>query len=150
LRSGLAAADGQKRKAARILDDAQQGGLGFTGAWQRQSGLQPAYQGTISRSDEKGASFEFEFEGTKFTWFTKLGDDGGKADVLIDGQPGAIVDTYSADDIWGVGVYSKEFSSGGTHRVKISVLGERGGPHGYGKGGFVYVDGVRIQDDRRQ
>ena len=150
LRSGLAAADGQKRKAARILDDAQQGGLGFTGAWQRQSGLQPAYQGTISRSDEKGASFEFEFEGTQFTWFTKLGDDGGKAEVLIDGQPGAIVDTYSADDIWGVGVYSKEFSSGGTHRVKISVLGERGGPHGYGKGGFVYVDGVRIQDDRRQ
>jgi len=149
LRSGPAAPAGQNQKTARILDDAQQNGLTFTGTWQRRSDQPPAYQGTISRSDEKGASFELEFAGTKFTWFTKLGDDGGKAEVLIDGQTEGVVDTYSADDIWGVGMYSKEFSSGGIHRLKISVLGERGGPRGYGKGSFVYVDGVRVHDDGR-
>jgi hypothetical protein len=150
LRSGPAAAQEQKRNTVRILDDALASGLSFSGAWQRQTDLQPAYAGTISRSDEKEASFEFEFEGTKFTWFTKLGDDGGKAEVLIDGQPDGVVDTYSADDIWGVGAYRKEFPTGGLHRVKISVLGERGGPPGYGKGSFIYVDGVSIQDERQQ
>jgi hypothetical protein len=150
LRSGSVSAQGRNRKPARILDDALPGGLSFSGAWQRQTQLQPAYAGTISMSDEKGASFGFEFEGTKFTWFTKLGDDGGKAEVLIDGQHEGVVDTYSADDIWGVGVYSKEFPAGGPHWVKISVVGEHGGPRGYGKGNFVYVDGIRIQDDPRQ
>jgi hypothetical protein len=149
LRSVSATANPQNGRKARILDDAQPSGLSFTGAWQRQAGLQLAYQGTISRSDEKGASFEFEFEGTKFTWFTKLGDDGGKAEVVIDGRPGEVIDTYSADDIWGVGVYSKEFSGGGAHRVKIIVTGERGGPRGYGKGSFVYLDGISIQGEPR-
>ena len=99
--------------------------------------------GTISSSDEKGASFSFSFDGSKFTWFTKLGDDCGKADISIDGQREAVVDTYSADDIWGVGVYSKTFPAAGKHSVQITVLGEHGGPRG--KGTLVYVDGLRIQ-----
>jgi len=148
LRSRTAAADGGGKKQARVIDDAPAAGLNFNGHWQRQTGLQPAYLGTISGSDGKGASFGFEFEGTKFTWFTKLGGDGGKAKVVIDGQPEGVVDTYSADDIWGVGVYSKEFPAGSKHSVQISVLGEQGGPAGYGKGSFVYVDGVRTENSR--
>jgi hypothetical protein len=148
LQSRPAAADGRKGNETRVIDDAPAGGLSFNGHWQRQAGLQPAYAGTISGSEEKGASFAFEFQGTKFTWFTKLGDDGGKAKVMIDGQPDEVVDTYSADDIWGVGVYSKEFPAGGKHNVQIDVLGERGGPAGYGKGSFVYVDGIRTENSR--
>jgi hypothetical protein len=53
-----------------------------------------------------------------------------------------VVDTYSADDIWGVGVYSKTFPSGGKHTVKISVLGQP--PDAYGKGTSVYLDGIQI------
>jgi hypothetical protein len=142
LRSGAATAAGSGGKPALIFDDAQTA-LSFAGKWERETGLQPAYAGTISRSDETSASFSFGFEGTKFTWFTKLGDDCGKAEVSIDGQREAVVDTYSADDIWGVGIYSKTFPAAGKHTVKISVLGEHGGPRG--NGAYVYVDGVRIE-----
>jgi hypothetical protein len=144
--SSLARADGGSARPARILDDAPGSGLNLSGHWQQKSGMQPAYAATISVSEEKGASFGFEFEGTKFTWFTKLGEDGGKAEVAIDGRVEDVVDTYSADDIWGVGVYTKEFPARSKHRVQIRVLGERGGPPGYGKGSAVYVDGVRIED----
>jgi len=141
-RSGFVAAAGPGGKPALVLDDTANS-VSFSGKWQREANLQPAYEGTISRSDEKGASFSFAFDGAKFTWFTKLGADCGKAEISIDGQREAVVDTYSADDIWGVGVYSKSFKTAGKHTVKISVMGEHGGPRG--KGTLVHVDGVRIE-----
>ena len=103
--------------------------------------MQPAYLGTISGSNQQGANFEVEFEGTKFTWFTKLGDDSGKAGIAIDGQPDAVVDTYSADDIWGVG-FKQDVPVRRKHKVKISVLGQP--PDAYGKGTSVYLDGIQI------
>jgi len=54
-----------------------------------------------------------------------------------------VVDTFSADDIFGVGIYSKTFDAPGAHRVKVTVLGEHGGPRG--KGTLVYLDGVRVE-----
>ena len=141
-RSALATAAGPGGKAAAILDDARTA-ISFAGKWQRETDLQPAHKGTITRSDETGASFSFEVEGAKFTWFTKLGEDCGKAEIVIDGQREAVVDTYSADDIWGVGVYSKTFATAGKRSVKITVMGEHGGPRG--KGTLVYVDGIRIE-----
>jgi len=142
LRSGLIAAEASGGKRALVLDDTATD-VHFVGAWRKQSGLQPAYLGTISASNEQGASFEFEFEGTKFTWFTKLGDDGGKAGVAIDGEPDTVVDTFSADDIWGVGIFSKTFASPGKHKVKISVLGQP--PDAYGTGTSVYLDGIQVE-----
>ena len=143
LRSGLVAAGGPESNRALVIDDAADSGIEFQGSWQREKYLQPAYLGTISRSNEKGARFKFEFEGTKFTWFTKLGDDGGKAAISIDGQPDIVVDTYSADDIWGVGLFSKTFPSAGKHTVKISVLGQP--PDDFGAGTFVYLDGIQVE-----
>jgi hypothetical protein len=143
LRSGLRAADGPGGKPALILDDAPGGGINFTGYWEHQSNLPPAYSGTIARSNDTSASFIFELQGTKFTWFTKLGDDCGRAEIMVDGKREAVVDTYSADDIWGVGIYSKSFPASGRHKVEIKILGEHGGPRG--KGTWVYVDGVRIE-----
>jgi hypothetical protein len=142
LRSGLVRAEGPSGKRAVVLDDVDPG-INFQGSWQRQAYLQPAYLGTISRSNEKGASLEFEFEGSKFVWFTKLGDDGGKAGISIDGQSDVVIDTYSADDIWGVGIFSQTFPSAGKHKVRISVLGQP--PDAFGRGTFVYLDGINIE-----
>jgi hypothetical protein len=142
LRSELVAAEGPGGDRATVIDDAASSGITFQGSWQREANLQPAYLGTISRSNEKGASFTLEFEGSRLTWFTKLGEDGGKAAVSIDGQPDVIVDTYSADDIWGVGILSKTFSAPGKHKVRVSVLGQP--PDAFGTGTFVYVDGMKI------
>ncbi len=143
LRSGLVVAEGSGGKRVLVTDDAEDSRISFTGSWQRQTNLQPAYLGTISRSNEKGATSEVEFEGTKFTWYTKLGDDGGKAGISIDGGPDLAVNTYSADDIWGVGIFSKTFPSAGKHKVKISVLGQP--PEAFGTGTFVYLDGIQVE-----
>ena len=53
------------------------------------------------------------------------------------------MDTYSANDIFGVGVYTKSFPKSGMHQVKITVTGKHTGPRG--KGTYVYVDGFQIQ-----
>jgi hypothetical protein len=144
LPSGPTLVQGLSGKRALVLDDAAEGEvLRYAGQWKRQKSLAPAYSGTITGSDEVGASFTVEFTGKKFIWFTKMGDNCGKAQVEVDGQPDAVVDTYSAEDIWGVGIYTRDFPNGGKHSVRISVLGDRTGPGR--KGSFVYVDGVRIE-----
>jgi hypothetical protein len=143
LRSGEAPAAGPQTKPSVILDDAPGGGITFSGDWRREDKLQPAYAGTLARSDQKGASFEFPATGSRFIWFTRLCNECGRAEVAIDGQREAVMDTYSADDIFGVGLFAKSFVDGRAHRVKITVLGEHGGPRG--KGMLVYLDGIRIE-----
>jgi hypothetical protein len=124
-----------------ILDD-QDSGLSFPGKWQREANLQPAYQGTLASSDEKGASVQFTVRGSNFTWFTRLCAECGLAQISIDNHEVATVDTYSADDIFGVGIYSKTLQDTGPHQVKITVSGKHSGPRGHGA--HVYVDGVMI------
>ncbi|MEN6535752.1 MAG: hypothetical protein ABFD89_18960 [Bryobacteraceae bacterium] len=143
LRSGETLATGPATPVARVLDDALGSGVSYLGEWQRETGIQPAHMGTLSKSGQKGADFEFTVDGARFTWFTRLCNECGKAEVTVDGRSEAVVDTYSADDIFGVGIYSKSFSAPGTHRIRIRVLGEHGGPRG--KGTLVYVDGVRME-----
>ncbi len=142
LQSGPALARGTEGARAQILDDAASA-FSFIGSWQQEQNLAPAYAGTLRRSNQKGASFEFPVEGAKFTWFTRLCHECGKAEIAIDGRRETVVDTYSADDIWGAGIYSKSFDAPGRHSVKITVTGEHGGPRG--KDAIVYLDGVRIE-----
>jgi hypothetical protein len=139
--SSKVAADGPAARPSRIVDDASSD-LRCTGAWKRQSGLQPAHAGTLSSSNQKGATVELAFEGKRVLWFAKLGADGGQAAVSIDGSPAETVDTYSADDIWGVYVYRKEFASAGPHTLRITVLGRRGAR---AKEAFVAIDGFRVE-----
>jgi len=127
-------AKGPSGKPALIVDD-MSGELKYTQEWERESGLQPSHDGTISRSNQKGASVEFAFEGRKVLWFSKLGADCGEASVRIDGGPAEIADTYSADDIWGVCVYRREFPTAGPHTIRIEVLGDK----------VIHIDGFRIE-----
>jgi hypothetical protein len=140
LKSKEATAVGAKQRRAVILDD-KDAGMSFSGKWQRDANMQPAYQGTLASSDEKGATVQFTVRGSNFTWFTRLCAECGVAQISIDNQEVAQVDTYSADDIFGVGVYSKTLPDAGDHEVKITVAGEHRGPRGHGA--RVYVDGAR-------
>lgn len=142
LRSAAALARGPEAARATILDDTSDS-ITFAGDWQPEQNLVPAHAGTLRRSNAKGASFEFAVEGAKFTWFTRQCAECGKAEISVDGRSEAVVDTYSADDIWGAGIYSKAFAAPGRHRVRITVKGEHGGPRG--KDTIVYLDGVRIE-----
>lgn len=124
------------------MDDAPGGGLAYSGPWRSQAGLLPAYAGTLTTSNQPGAAVSLVFDGKRVLWFSKLGAEGGRATVSIDDGPAESVDTYSADDIWDVCVYRKEFSAAGPHTLRITVLGQHG-PRA--KGSTVAIDGFRIE-----
>ncbi len=138
--SAEVAADGPGSKRALVIDDAPGGGIAFAGGWEQKSGLPPAHAGTIAASAEKGAAAEFSFEGGKVLVFSKLGADCGKAAIRIDDKVPEIVDTYSADDIWGVCVFQQELPAG-RHTLRIEVLGEHSER---AKDSVVHVDGIRV------
>ena len=140
--SAGASAVGPEARPARIVDDRPGAGVTYTGPWQSQTGLQPAHAGTLATSNQQGAAIELVFEGRRVLWFSKLGANGGKAAVSVDGAAPETVDTYSADDIWGVCVYRKEIPTAGRHTLRIVVLGQHG-PRA--KDSLVAVDGFRIE-----
>ena len=72
--------------------------------------------------------------------FSKLGPDCGKTAVRIDNNDPETVDTYSADDIWGVCVFQRELPAG-KHTLHIEVLGEHSER---AKDSIVHMDGVRV------
>jgi len=141
MKSRATATGAGKTRPAMTLDD-QGIGVSFSGKWQRETNLQPAYLGTLASSDETGASVRFTVNGSKFTWFTRMCGECGDAQISIDNHDQATVETYSADDIFGVGIYSQTFQDRGPHQIKITVLGKHSGPRGHGT--RVYMDGVRI------
>jgi hypothetical protein len=143
---------GPRAHPAKIVDDASGGGIVFAGNWQRQTGIAPAHAGTLTRANQKEATAELVFEGKKVLWFTKLGADCGKAEVSLDGAVPEVVDTYSADDIWGICIYQRELPSGGKHTLRIKVLGQHDAhPADYTPDlaspsvMWVHVDGVRVE-----
>jgi hypothetical protein len=135
-------AAGAEATPARIIDDAPENAIAYTGTWQAQAGPSPAHAGTLTTSNQQGATAELAFEGKRILWFSKFGANAGKAEVSVDGGPAEVVDTYAADDIWGVCVFRKEFPDAGPHKLKITVLGQRA-PRA--KDAFVAIDGFRIE-----
>ncbi len=136
------AAQGPTLPPARVYDDSVAPVVALSGDWQKRSDLQPAYAATVSFSANGGDAMELAFEGSKTLWFSKLGPECGKAAVSIDGGEPEVVDTYSADDIWGVCVYETELPPG-SHTMTMKVLGQHSARS---KGDRVYVDGVRIEE----
>jgi hypothetical protein len=134
-------AAGRAATRTAVIDDAPGGGVTYTGAWEHRSAMQPAYHGTISLCGQQGASAEVPFEGGRVLWFAKLGPDCGKAEVSVDGGPVEVVDTYSADHIWGVRVWEKQLPAG-RHTLRVTVLGQRS-PRA--TGAAVHLDGIRVE-----
>jgi len=142
------AAQGSAANRSKIVDDAANE-INFSSQWKHAT-EEPlvAYKGTISSSNVKGATADLTFEGKRIIWFTKLGDENGQAAVSIDGGPAQVVDTYTADDIWGASVYRKEFPTVGRHTIHIEVLGSRGvHPNQRSKDTLVFLDGIRAEMD---
>ncbi|MCL5098277.1 MAG: hypothetical protein M1608_12270 [Candidatus Omnitrophica bacterium] len=140
--SGKVAANGPSAQPATVMDDAPGGPVKYEGDWSHQTGLLPAYAGTISASKEQGATVELSFTGKKVLVFTKLGANCGKAAVTIDNGDPTVIDTYSADDIWGVCIYRFESAAPGTHTLRLKVLGQHSAR---AKDTLVYLDGVRVE-----
>jgi hypothetical protein len=142
--SARVAAKGLAAKPAQVIDDAAGGGIKFGGEWKHDNNLLLAHEHTLSASNQKGASAELSFGGRVVLLFGKLGANCGKVAVSIDGAAPEVVDTYSADDIWGVCVYRKEFPVAGRHTIRLEVCGERSAR---AKDHVFHLDGVRVETD---
>jgi hypothetical protein len=140
--SKIAEADGPVAKPSTIFDDSANAAVKYTGQWRQQTDLSPAYSGTLSSSSEPNATVTVEWEGKRILWFAKLGANAGKAAVSVDDAPAEIVDTYSADDIWGVCVFRKEFENAGRHTLTITVLGQHGPS---ATDSVISIDGFRAE-----
>lgn len=139
--SELVQATGPSAARCHIVDDAATRALTYTGNWTRELNLQPAYKGTVSWADAAGASVEWTFEGSRIIWITKLGADCGLAEVSLDGGAPEQVNTYTADDVWGIGLWQKELAPG-RHTIRVEILGER---EARSKHTRVYLDGFRAE-----
>jgi len=126
---------------ATIFDDGDRA-LGYRGVWQHQRDLQPAHAETISSSRDHGAALEAVFEGKRILWFSKLGDNCGRAEVSIDGGSPQIVDTYCSDDVWGVCAFRSELAKPGQHTIRITVRGDH---NPRATDSLVFIDGLRAE-----
>lgn len=142
--SARVAAKGPAAKPAQVFDDASGAKIKFGGEWKHENHLLLTHDHTLSTSNQKGASADLSFNGRTVLVFGKLGANCGKAAVSIDGAPPEVVDTYSADDIWGVCVFRKELATAGLHTLRLEVLGEHSAR---AKDHVVHLDGVRVETD---
>jgi hypothetical protein len=141
--SARIAASGPAARPATVLDDAAPA-FRFSGDWKHETGLFLAHARTLASSSQKGAAAEIPCQGAKVLIFCKLGANGGKAAVKIDGLPAGIIDTYSADEIWGACVYRQPLPDSAPHQLRIEVLGER---NSRAKDSLICLDGVRVEPE---
>jgi hypothetical protein len=84
-----------------------------------------------------GAAFSTTFRGTSLTWVAPVGPDGGRARVLVDGAPVAVVNLYAKAD----GFRNYQFpTSDALHRVDVVVLPRKSGNHTGTTVGLVRFD----------
>lgn len=127
-------------RRAMVIDD-RDASMRFSGDWKRIEQF-PAHARTLSAAREKGAAIEFAVEGRRALIFAKLGADCGRFTVSIDGGKPQVVDTFSADDIWGICVWRGELPDAGKHTLRIEVLGQHST---LSAGDAVHIDGVRVE-----
>ena len=135
-----------------IYDDASEV-LDFSAQWQPLQNDHWAHHNTITRAQQAGAVLKFDFTGHHLTWFTRLGPDCGIAEITVAGHT-ETVDTYSADAMWGIAVWQRQFDSAGPHQVTLKVLGTHGrhasdvnrNEASRRAATWVYVDGFRVAD----
>ena len=86
---------------------------------------------TISSADAKGASFEFQFEGTQVGFYSLATPDGGYAEVTITNDKGdvvtsSIVEMYCRYPVKSLMYLSPELKNG-RYKLKVTVLEEKWG-----------------------
>lgn len=132
-------ATGKEGTPAIVIDD-RSPEIIYWGQWNRLI-QEPAHRRTLSASNVAGDMVEMDFDGSEIRWYSKLGDNCGIALVNIDGGKDEVVDTYAADDVWGVCVFRKKVKPG-AHRICIVISGEN---NLNSKDTYVHIDGFQIR-----
>ena len=105
-----------------MLTQQSSGSLAWTGAWTTVSAAENS-GGSAKSATAAGASVSYAFNGRAIAWVTTLGPDAGEVQVWIDGVKVATVDTRADENAYRQVVYSKGWSSYGSHTIKLVVVG---------------------------
>jgi len=77
------------------------------------------YMDTVSIAMESGHSATFSFTGTKVRFYGCKCDNGGTANIYIDGSPDGTVSFFNASDQGDVLMYESGTLSSGPHEIKV-------------------------------
>jgi uncharacterized membrane protein YgdD (TMEM256/DUF423 family) len=107
----------------------------YSGHWVP-GAFRSAYGGTLTYSDEAGATARFDFEGTELQYIYTKAYNRGLVLVTIDGSPVRKIDLYDPSIVW----QERTVFGGlkpGSHRAEVQVLGQR---NAASTGSFVDID----------
>ena len=149
--SSVATAPPSTTDRLEIRDDISQS-IDLTGSWKRSSKSPWAHAKTLTSAKAAGDRLQFSFTGRRLVWFTKLGPECGICQIEVDGQQ-TKVDTYSADEMWGIAVWKRDFPSPGPHRLTLTVSGQHGEhpsdvnptPTARAAASWVHIDGFLVE-----
>jgi spore germination protein YaaH len=100
----------------------------YGGTWQ-QSTYSYLSGGSSRYATTRGSSASYTFTGRGFAWVATTGPSRGVARIYVDGTLAATIDTRADDLTYRAVVYARNWTSVGTHTVRIVVLGTAGRPH---------------------
>ena len=94
----------------------------YTGTWATASSA--AFSGaSLKHASAAGASASLTFNGRAIAWVTTLGPATGEVAVYIDGVLAGTVDTYAEATTERAVVFSRSWTTYGTHTIKLVVVG---------------------------
>ncbi|MCE5200799.1 MAG: hypothetical protein ABFD54_13160 [Armatimonadota bacterium] len=132
---------GPAADSSLIIDDAVGAGVTYTGSWSHQTSLLPAYAGTLSSCSQAGAAAQLVFRGSEVLLFGKIANNCGKVAISIDGGTPEVVDTYNADEIYGVCIYHRTVTADVQHTLRVELLSDR---NTRSSETMFYLDGIRV------
>lgn len=108
-----------------------------SGSWSTKSSS--GYLGGKSySSSSKGASLSWTFTGRSAAWIVSRAAGSGQAHVYVDGKKATTIDLKSSTTKYRDAIWTKTWSSGAKHTVKIVVVGTSGRP-AVTTDGLVYI-----------
>lgn len=110
-----------------VLTQNSSASLVFTGAWAT-SADPSSSGGSTNASSTAGDNVSYTFNGRAIGWVTTLGAATGEVQVWVDGVLVTSVDTVAAATTYRQVVFSKSWSSYGSHTIKLVVVGTAGRP----------------------
>ncbi len=84
--------------------------------------------GAVRYSTKAGATATITFTGKRIVWYGPVGPTRGKARILVDGVAVRTVDLHKSGFKGHAALYSRSWSTKGTHTLTIQVLGTKRHP----------------------
>ncbi|MGA5704234.1 N-acetylmuramoyl-L-alanine amidase [Peterkaempfera bronchialis] len=113
--------------AARTPAISQETAAAKTGTWTKRTNS--SYLGGASYSSKaKNASLTWTFTGRSVAWVVSRASDSGQAYIYLDGKKVATYDLKSSKVLYRQAVWTKNWSTSATHKLKIVVVATSGRP----------------------